>query len=342
MAFSDLPQLSAPISLIQRSLLGGRLGHAYLVAGDDLDDLELFSQNLAKTLNCQGNAAGFPVNADACDTCLSCRKIEHLNHADVQWLRPESKSRVIAVDQVRELMQSVNLKATEARYKVIIFVSADRLNVQAANAFLKTLEEPPGNTVFLLLTTDPSRMLETIRSRCQRLFCGTAGVRFPDETTRWVDSFADHAAQPNAGLFGRYRLLDQLLQHLAAVKSDVEAATARSSPLEHYDDVDPKLLERWKDELVAATEAEYRRRRAESLQALQFWFRDVWLVVHQAFNSELAAFPDFERNTEIVAHRIDARRATRNLEVLEATQKLLFTNVQEALALEIGLLKLSL
>ena len=342
MAFSDFPQLVTPATLMQRSLQGGRLGHAYLIVGDEMGDLESFAQNLAKTLNCEANATRFPADADACDACLSCRKIEHLNHADVKWLRPESKSRIISVDQIRELMQSVNLKATEAAYKVITLVAADRLNVQASNAFLKTLEEPPDRTVFLLLTTDPSRMLETIRSRCQRLFCGTAGNRFPEDMTTWVGSFSEQAAQKNTGLFGRYRLLDQLLQYLASVKSRVEKATSEKSPIEQHDDVDPKLLERWKDELVAATEAEYRRQRTETLQALQFWFRDVWLFAQGAFSPGLAAFPDFASRSEAVAQRINSRKATHNLQVLESTQKLLFTNVQEALALEIGLLKLSL
>ena len=72
------------------------------------------------------------------------KKIEGGNHADIHWIRPESKSRVITVDQMRELMQEINLKPTEAEYKVAVIVCADRLNVSAANAFLKTLEEPFG------------------------------------------------------------------------------------------------------------------------------------------------------------------------------------------------------
>ncbi len=342
MAFSDLPQLAAPISLLQRSLSRKRLGHAYLFSGDTVDDLELLARNLAKTLNCERHADGFPEEPAPCDTCLSCRKIDHDNHGDVRWIRPESKTRIISVEQVRNLMQSVNLKPTEARFKVVTLVSADRLNVQAANAFLKTLEEPPASTVFILLSTDKQRMLETILSRCLHLHCGGGTVKIPDELAEWVGQFSEQAADKSSGLFGRYRLLDQLLQQLAAIKKNVEETMSARSPIERYDDADPKLIERWKDELAASIEAEYRRQRGEMLGVLQLWFRDVWLSVRQSFSPELAAFPNLTASTEAVAARLDAPKATRNLEVLESTQRLLFTNVQEALALEIGLLKLSL
>lgn len=342
MAFSDLPQLSAPIALLQRSLSRGRLGHAYLFSGDSLDDLESLSRNLAKTLNCERYKKGFSEEPTPCDTCLSCRKIDHDNHADVRWIRPESKTRIISVEQIRNLMQSVNLKPTEARFKVVTLVSADRMNVQAANAFLKTLEEPPASTVFILSSSDKHRMLETILSRCLHLHCGGGAARVSGEMADWVERFSEQAADKRSGLFGRYRLLDQLLQHLSATKKSVEETMSARSPIEQYDDADPKLVERWKNELAAAIEAEYRRKRGEILGALQLWFRDVWLAVRDSSSPGLAAFPGLTASTEAVAGRLDAHKATRNLEVMETTQRLLFTNVQEALALEIGLLKLSL
>lgn len=342
MAFFDLPQQAAPVTLLQRSLTNGRLAHAYLFLGDSLDDLEALARNLSKTLNCERQHLRFPAQADACDDCQSCNKIEHSNHADVRWIRPESKSRIISVDQIRELMQTIYLKPTEARFKATVLVAADRLNVQAANAFLKTLEEPPPNTVFILLSTEPQRILETILSRCLRLHCGGRGGQLPLETVSWVTAFSEIASNTGGGLFGRYRLLDELLQRLGALKEEVEKTLSDQSPIERYEDADPKLIEQWKDELAAAIEAEYRRRRSDLLAALQFWLRDVWLAVRHALDPGLSVFPQLTSATERVASRLDAAKATRNLEVLETTQRLLQTNVQEALALEIGLLKLSL
>src|SRR5205085_11554436 len=83
--------------------------------------------------------------------------------------RPESKTRIITIEQMRDLMKLIHLKPTEAASKVAVLAAADRLNVQAANAFFKTLEEPPSRSIIVLLTVEPDRILETIQSRCLRL-----------------------------------------------------------------------------------------------------------------------------------------------------------------------------
>ena len=152
MSFASLTEPEDSVALLQRSLARQRLGHAYLFSGDDLERLELVARTLAKTLNCQHprQSSTVPGAPDSCDACLSCRKIDGTNHPDVQWVRPESKSRIITIDQMRDLMQTIFLKPTEAEYKVAVIAGADRLNVQAANAFLKTLEEPPPRSVLIL------------------------------------------------------------------------------------------------------------------------------------------------------------------------------------------------
>ncbi len=144
MAFKHFARQTQGVELLQRSLARGRLGHAYLFAGDQLEELELLARTLAKTLNCRNAVKTDDVATDCCDTCLNCQKIDRDTHADVHWARPESKSRIVTVEQMRELMREIQLKPTEAEYKVAIIAGADRLNAQAANAFLKTLEEPPG------------------------------------------------------------------------------------------------------------------------------------------------------------------------------------------------------
>src|ERR1039457_100228 len=139
MAFRDFSAQSQGVQLLQRSLARGRLGHAYLFTGHQLEELETLARTLAKTLNCQYPVKTSGVATDCCDECLSCKKIAHENHVDIHWARPESKSRVITIDQTRELMREIQLKPTEAEFKVAVIAGADRLNPQAANAFLKTL-----------------------------------------------------------------------------------------------------------------------------------------------------------------------------------------------------------
>jgi DNA polymerase-3 subunit delta' len=343
MAFKDIQPPEQGVQLLQRSLARGRLGHAYLFTGHQLDALETLARTLAKTLNCRD-----PVRPDAdapatdcCDACLVCRKIDGENHGDVHWVRPESKSRIITIEQIRELGREIHLKPNEAEFKVAVVVAADRLNPQAGNAFLKTLEEPPPNSVLILLTTDPSRLLETILSRCLRLNFGGAGVRQLDgPQMEWLGQFSALAAVEQKSLLGRYRLLDALLRRLAAMKADVEKRLTERSPLERYEDVDKDLREKWEDELTAAIEAEYRRRRGELLLLLEWWLRDVWLHALRSGQDSLS-FPQLA-GAGSVAQRVSPQQALENLRVLEDTQRLLHTNVQESLALEIGLLKLQL
>jgi DNA polymerase-3 subunit delta' len=339
MAFKNFPRQTQGVQLLQRSLARGRLGHAYLFTGDVLEELESLARTLAKTLNCQNPLKIDGVATDSCDECLNCRKIDNENHADIHWARPESKSRVITVEQMRDLMQQIQLKPTEAGYKVAVIAGADRLNPQAANAFLKTLEEPPPKSILILLSTEPSRILETILSRCLRLNFSGDGARPLDAAqSEWLEKFGALAADGQKSLLGRYRLLDALLQKLAEIKSRVgETLTARS-PLEKYNDVEKNLRDKWEDELTAAIEAEYRRHRADLLLLVQWWLRDVWLHTLAA-GKDLLKFPDVS-GAEIVARRLNPRQALENLQTLEQTQRLLHSNVQEALALEVSLLKL--
>ncbi|MEW6302973.1 MAG: DNA polymerase III subunit [Verrucomicrobiota bacterium] len=343
MAFGDFPEQQAVVGLLQRSLERGRLGHAYLFIGDRLEELESVARTLAKTLNCtqppRRGANG--VALDCCDHCLACRKIDDGNHADVQWVRPESKLRVIQIDQVREVLHTVHLKPTEAEYKVSVLVAAERMNVNAANAFLKTLEEPPAKSVMILLTTDPQRMLETILSRCLRLVFAGGGRKVAAEEVEWLKDFSGLASGAQAGLLNRYRLLDSLLTRLAGKREAIEKALEERSALERYEDLDPKLRERLEDELAAAIEAEYRRQRVDLLATVQWWLRDVWLRT-MAVTEELMCFPQLAGASDTVARRISREQAAENLVVLERTQRLLGGNVQEALTLEVGLLKLNL
>lgn len=352
MSFKQFPDQEQGVQLLQRSLERGRLAHAYLFTGHELAELEAIARTLAKTLNCQQPVRGEKgIAIDSCDACVNCRKIENGNHADVHWVRPESKSRIVSVDQMRDLMQNINLRPTEAEYKVATIVAADRLNVQGANAFLKTLEEPPAKSILILLTTEPQRLLETILSRCLRLnFSGDGPRPLAPEQKEWLAAFSEMAAAEQKSLIGRYRLMDVLLKKLTDTKAAIEETLTAQSPLQRYDDVEKDLREKWEEELTAAIEAEYRRQRADLLAIVQRWLRDVWLHAVDGGKqdaeggqrlADLLNFPELA-SAGRVAQRINSTQALENLQVIESTQRLLHTNVQEALALEVGLLKLNL
>jgi DNA polymerase III subunit delta' len=344
MSFASFPEQRPVVELLQKSLDRGRVAHAYLFSGDDLGEMEALARTLAKTLNCASppsrGANGQPL--DCCDSCLNCRRIESSGHPDVQWVRPESKLRVITIDQVRELIQTISLKPTEADYKFAIIVCADRMNVQAANAFLKTLEEPPPRSIIVLLTSSLEQVLETILSRCLRLhFAGEAGARVDAGGQAWLESLAASASKPQKSLLARYKLLGLITARLAQMREATEKQLEANSPLSRFPDAERETQEKWEAELNAAVEAEYRRQRAELLLLLQWWLRDVWLVTLDMDRSALA-LPQVGESTSQIARRISPREASENLQQLERLQRQLTTNVQEALALEIGLLKLRL
>ena len=333
------------INLLRNSLANGRLGHAYMFVGGDIKNLELNAIELARTLNCQSpsNISETNIPLDSCGECIACRKLDTQNFPDLDVIRPESKSRVITVDQIRTLIQKISLKPTEGRFKIAIISNAERMPSVTVNAFLKTLEEPPDFTVFILLTRHPEKIIDTVQSRCLRLnFEGETGIHLETEDKNWLNSFVSMSVQTNEGLMGRYRLLSSLSSHLAVKRDTIEEINQQSSPLNQHEDIDPTLRKKWEKELEATIESEYRGQRSQFLTGLQWWLRDIWIMAMKQ-NTELLHFQDWAEDSKKIANRINADKALENLEVIEATQRLLeTTNVQETLALEVGLLKLKL
>jgi len=161
---------SRVLSLLQRSLERKALAHAYLFIGPAHVGKMTLALNLAQALNCQGAEP-------PCGECLSCQKIAQAKHADVQVIGLDSdgnstagKPRAeISIDQIRQMQHSSSLPSFEGSYKVFIIDGAEQLSNEAANCLLKTLEEPVGEVVFILLTTNDKLLPATVVSRCQRL-----------------------------------------------------------------------------------------------------------------------------------------------------------------------------
>ncbi len=157
------------VSLLQRSLEREALAHAYLFMGPPHVGKMTLALNLAQALNCE--AAESP-----CGVCDSCQKIASAKHADVQVIglfdgdSAKAKPRAeIGIDQIREMQHSASLPPFEGRCKVFIVDGAEQLSTEAANCLLKTLEEPVGKVIFVLLTTSEKLLPATVISRCQRL-----------------------------------------------------------------------------------------------------------------------------------------------------------------------------
>lgn len=150
------------VKLLSSALVEDRVAGAYLFCGPPGIGKALVAESFARALNCEDLHNG----DDRC-TCRSCILYRAGNHPDFFTLKPDGRD--IKIAQVRELISGLQLKPYMGRYKVVLIDPADALNVASSNALLKTLEEPPPQTVIILVTAMPHRLLVTIRSRCQRI-----------------------------------------------------------------------------------------------------------------------------------------------------------------------------
>ncbi|MBS9722649.1 DNA polymerase III subunit delta' [Stutzerimonas stutzeri] len=152
--------------------LAGRAqhAHAYLLHGPAGIGKRLLAEQLMALLLCQR-----PVEAGACGECKACQLLAAQTHPDHYVLEPEEVDKAIRVDQVRDLVGFVTQTAQLGGRKVILLEPAEAMNLNAANALLKSLEEPSGDTVLLLISHQPSRLLPTIKSRCVQQACPLPG-----------------------------------------------------------------------------------------------------------------------------------------------------------------------
>ncbi len=156
------------VNSLKRSLEAGRLFHAYLFIGPEHVGKMTLATTLAQALNCMAEDA-------PCGECSACRRIASGNHPDLQVIRTEAangssqQQKEISIEQVREVLHMVNLRPYEDNYRVIIIEGAEYMSEGAANCSLKTLEEPPPFTIFILLALDVNSLLPTMISRCQRI-----------------------------------------------------------------------------------------------------------------------------------------------------------------------------
>jgi DNA polymerase III subunit delta' len=166
MALRDVIGQDRVIRILLKTLERGRFPSSYLFAGESGIGKKLTAINLAKVLNCPG-VKGHDRQYDCCDTCPSCRKIDSYMHPDFRLLSPENGQ--IRIEEIREIDESLSFKAFEGEYKTVIIDDAEAMNQFAANALLKTLEEPPAYSLIILISSNPERLPDTIRSRCSRI-----------------------------------------------------------------------------------------------------------------------------------------------------------------------------
>ncbi len=304
-------------SLIQHAHNSGRLPHALLFTGSEVAGTHALALRLARELNGAHSAT-----------------VEALRHPMCRIIRPGSKSRSILIADIRSVDPFLTLRAEEGATKLVIILEADRMKEEAANAFLKTLEEPPPQTLIILITSQPSRLLPTILSRCVRLDLRESDTRTRLSNVQQLFLPAVSAALAllgsNVAALALRADFQALLAERKSAISDRLLSALKAEARAIAEGTDIRDWEaRQKDATTALIETEYLGEREEMLELLSLCLGQAVLLASHA--------PDVKPLTpEIaaVAAQHSIADLIRRMRAVDALRQDLNFNVNEALAMD--------
>lgn len=327
MAWQRIRGHDALVEGFRRAVQRGRLAHAYLFTGPAGVGKRLFALELAKSLLCEKAPEG---NLQACDRCPSCVQVEAGTHPDFFTAVRPPEALEFPIDLMRQLCASFALKSARGRGKVVLIDDADDLNEEAANCFLKTLEEPPPRSVLILIGSTPDRQLQTIVSRCQV-------IRFAPLSPELVDELLQAQGIDDSALRGRLVRLSAGSPGMAKELADPALwdfrrellAGLTKTPITSVD-----LSRQWMDFVEeAGKESASQRRRAQLVLRLIIEFLDDALTV--AMNGTPRRTEAEERSgLETLAQRAGADHLLEALERCLEADRQIDRRVQLVLTLE--------
>ena len=324
MLLKDVIGQEHAVRILKNSLKGNRVAHAYLFLGPEGVGKGTITTALAQALVCKT-----PDDGEGCGSCLACQKAAHLNHPDIHYLVPAGAA--IKIEQVRELQKSVYYAAYEGPYKIFIIKQVDTMTQEAANSFLKILEEPPGDTVFLLTAAQTYSLLPTIISRCQVIHLHKIPLAKLTEVLSTQNNLEIGEAKVLA------TLADGSLGKAQQLLNDGQVMANRQQLFD--------LLERLKvggpaEALKGAEELEGSKEVIiPLLDLLLFWFRDIFLY-QQLGDPSLLVNLDREALLEKERSLYSQKTLGHILQAIEETKKKISMNANIRLALEVLLLDL--
>ncbi len=310
------------LEYLRRAHQQNRLAHAYLITGPPGSGKQLLAADLASLVN--GTPATDVFSAKAREIFVA---------------RPESKSRRIVIGQVRDLEHALQMRASNGRRKVAIIPDADRLQTQAANAFLKTLEEPPKDSLLLLLSALPEALPDTILSRCIAIPLEPNGRRQGNEEEERLVKLLQQASQQGSWTIqSAYRLAQEFQRLLSAVRDEVKSETddaLKQEQTRYKDATDGAWLDEREEYYKALTESLYLQRRAGLIETLFAWWTDVLRA-----NSGVAQrnFPRANEETAVLATRFSTAEILKRIRCLQELRDQLGRNIHEVLAIEVAFL----
>ena len=313
----------AALQYLRRAHEQNRLAHAYLISGAPGSGKRSLASELTSLVN--GTKPNEVFSAKAREVFVA---------------QPESKSRRIVTEQVRSLEHSLQMRAVAGGRKVAIISEADRLQPQAANAFLKTLEEPPENSLLLLLSALPELLPDTILSRCISIPLAPNENERPAEEADFIRLLRIAAGEKKWSIEHAYRIAQGLQRLLAGIREEIKTKNAEALKAEeaHYrNSTDGSWLEEREEYYKALSESLYLRRRAGLLETVFVWWAD---LLRAKSGIERRDLPALEKESDRVAARFAIPEILRRVRRLEELRDHLGRNIQEALAIEVAFLKI--
>jgi len=325
--------------LIQSAYQRQRLGHAYLIIGEKHAGTHRLASRLVDLINAEPQQnEGLDLFGEATVQANGEPKsIDELEGELVRLLRPEKKSRIISVDAMRTFERSLYTTAPDGKWNIGIIDPADRLNDMSANAFLKTLEEPPKRTLLILLTNQPDRLLPTILSRCVNINLIATQQAAPSESeTALLQSIATHCKGGFSSDISALKMKAVFATILAERKVEISKANdiaLKAEEAMYAKTTEGSWLKERKEYYKAQTESEYLLERTLLMNTLVSWLGDI--VRAKSGHSHLD-YPQIKTLTHKLSESQEMNQLLQRMENIEKLRDALTTNADEKLALEVG------
>jgi DNA polymerase-3 subunit delta' len=323
MSFSDIYGQERQNAVLRSAMERGRVSHAYLFHGMKGVGKKTTAGIFAKALNCKEE------DSDSCDSCSSCVKMDHGNHPDFIPIEPEGF--FIKIEAVRALQGQIKFRPFEGKKRVFVITDAERMNIPAANALLKTLEEPTSSNILILISSRPHELPRTVVSRCQRL-------RFNPLGRDVIAAF----------LMDRYSL-DEEAARLIAASSGGSIGRALEMKEESYLSFKNEVIERIseskasKDPLAFLSFVDYlgdeRGKVLEKLDIMKSWYRDI-LVYKETDDIDGLIHRDIVDRTEKGSREMSGADILQNIRVIKEAYNAIERNANRQLTLEAMMFKL--
>lgn len=318
MSFANIYGHQKQIGMLQKAMAQQRVGHSYIFSGLNAIGKKTLAMAFTQTLNCENTTD----RNDACDNCSSCRKMIHRNHPDIHVL--ETQAQFIRIDAIRNIQEQMTFKPLEGRRRIFIIDDADKMNEQASNALLKTLEEPSADNIIMLITARPYWLPQTILSRCRHVrvnpLPAETVAKFLIERKQMDPAKALLLASLSGGSIGQALELDS--EDMIAFRAELSrllSAAGQNDPL--------SLL------TLASFLGQDKKEIKQGLKILNTYFRDA-LVYKETAQASMIINADDLPAIASLACRLNGEEILQNIALVDKSKETLEMNVNKSLTLE--------